>query len=109
MEEVTRALEIKDGKVSMITTATKIDVSEQVIDIDKLEKMIASLENAVPNNAREIIRVQANMNEEVARLEKQIVLWQADVADLQKQIDVYKLLEKDLPKEDGLGETGIIN
>lgn len=95
--EVTRALEIKDDGIVMITTSTKVEVSELVVDLVKLQKMVDNINSSIANTEKEKIRKQTMLAEELARLDIQVGIWQKEVEELNKQITTFKELEKELP------------
>ncbi len=101
-EEITRAIEVKDGKAIMITTSTKVDISEMEVDIDKLESIMASYDEVIRNSERRKTEILVQLNEEIAKLDKDIARFTDERADIEKQLVAYKLVEKDLPKEEGI-------
>jgi Xaa-Pro aminopeptidase len=99
-EEIKRAIEIKDGKAVMITTTTRVDVAEQAVDTKKLEGLIGDYTEMIDNSERRIIDITNQLNEEITKLEKDVIRFTAERAEMQKQLDAYKLIEKDLPKDE---------
>ena len=92
-EEIKRTIEIKDGKAIMITTTTKIDVSEETVDTKSLEDLIGNYDEMIANSERRKIDITIQLSEELARIDKDIIRFTAEKADIKKQLDAYNLIE----------------
>ncbi len=97
-DEKSVKLVVENDVVKMVTTITKTEVSEEDVDIDILQKKIDNYRQHVANAEKEIIRVRAVADGEIGKLKKQVTIWEAEIAELEKQIVEYGKLE--LPTED---------
>jgi len=95
-------LKIVEKDIVMTATETKVEVSEQKVDSNKFQVMIDNLNDHVNNMIKEKVRVQDVYNEQVAKMDAQIVKWQAEITEMQKQMATCVELEKELPKEDAI-------
>ena len=108
-EETIRALEVIDAKsVKMITTMTKIEVTEQELGTDTIKDMIEALNQTIENEQKEQLRIQSVADEEITKSNDRIKQFQVDLADLQKQLDSYIALSKDFAKIDEGKKVGDI-
>lgn len=106
-EEKEVKLEIVDGKIEMVATTTKVQEIREVVDLDKFNKMIENYNLHIANAQKEIVRVQAMMNDGIASNNKLIDNWQKEITEVEKQIVAYKALEKELPQlEEDINKEG---
>lgn len=94
------ALSIKKGTVTLTTTDTKVVVTEEAVDDKILQQKIDNFNQHIANAEKEQIRIQSIVSAKIAELRKQIIQFQEEISNIQKQVDNYWKLE--LPKDEKL-------
>ena len=93
------------NEVKLVTTTTKVEIAEEKVNLDILQKKIENFNLHINNATVEKIRVQAVADEQITGLDKKIAIWQAEIAEMQKQIEAYGKLDFPKPEETEIGEV----